>query len=131
MQAKLHTPLEPPDLAVPLASAVPSVSAFTDTVTCYCRIESPSNPLLGVADLPALISAGHRVGASVVVDSTFTTPLLQRPLELGADIAMHSVTKFIGGHSDLLMGALVAADPKVAQVCGLPAHVQKYWCQSE
>lgn len=49
------------------------------------------------------------MGATVVVDSTFTTPLLQRPLQLGADIVMHSVTKYIGGHSDLLMGALVAA----------------------
>lgn len=77
-------------------------------------IESPSNPMLGVADIPALIKAGHAVGATVVVDCTFTTPLLQRPLELGADVVMHSVTKFIGGHSDLLMGALVFADPALA-----------------
>ena len=80
------------------------------------RLESLSNPLLGVADLPALIALGHQVGATVVVDSTFTTPVLQRPLQLGADIVMHSVTKYIGGHSDLLMGALVAADDTVAEV---------------
>ena len=79
-------------------------------------IESPSNPLLGVADLPALIAAGHKAGALVAVDSTFTTPILQRPLQLGADIAMHSATKFIGGHSDILMGALVTADKALAQV---------------
>lgn len=90
------------------------------------RIESPSNPLLGVADLPALIAAGHKAGAIVAVDTTFTTPILQRPLQLGADITMHSATKFIGGHSDLLMGALVASDKALAQVllhalvCWLP-----------
>jgi len=78
-------------------------------------IESPSNPLLGVADLPALIAAGHKAGAIVAVDTTFTTPILQRPLQLGADITMHSATKFIGGHSDLLMGALVASDKALAQ----------------
>lgn len=81
-----------------------------------CRLESPSNPLLGVADLPALIEAGHRAGATIVVDSTFTSPFVQRPLLLGADIVMHSATKYISGHSDLLMGALVVADPAEAKV---------------
>ena len=71
---------------------------------------------MAVADLPALIQAGHAAGALVVVDSTFCTPLLQRPLQLGADIAMHSVTKFIAGHSDILMGALVASKPGLVQV---------------
>src|ERR1700728_3036811 len=74
-------------------------------------IESPSNPLLEVADLAAICSAPRRAGTRVVVDNTFATPLLQRPLELGADIVVHSATKLIGGHSDLLLGAAVTADP--------------------
>jgi cystathionine gamma-synthase len=80
-------------------------------------IESPSNPLLEVADLPVLIEAAHREGALVCVDSTFNTPMVLRPLELGADIVMHSATKYLGGHSDLLMGVLVTRD------AGLHAHL--------
>ncbi|HWK30035.1 MAG TPA: PLP-dependent aspartate aminotransferase family protein [Solirubrobacter sp.] len=70
-------------------------------------VESPTNPLLDVADVAAICAAPRR--ARLVVDNTFATPLLQRPLELGADIVVHSATKFIGGHSDLLMGVAVAA----------------------
>jgi cystathionine gamma-synthase len=73
-------------------------------------LESPTNPLLDVADLAAICAAPRRAGTRVVVDNTFATPLLQRPLELGADIVVHSATKLIGGHSDLLLGAAVAAD---------------------
>ncbi len=73
-------------------------------------VETPTNPLVGVAELDRLVEAGHAAGAEVAVDSTFATPLLQRPLELGADIAMHSATKFIGGHSDLLLGIATARD---------------------
>lgn len=74
-------------------------------------IESPSNPLLDVADVPAICRAPRRPGTRVVVDNTFATPLGQRPLALGADVSVHSATKFIGGHSDLLLGVAVAADP--------------------
>jgi cystathionine gamma-synthase len=73
-------------------------------------LESPSNPLLEVADLAAICAAPRRPGTRVVVDNTFATPLLQRPLELGADIVVHSATKLIGGHSDLLLGVAVTAD---------------------
>jgi len=73
-------------------------------------LESPTNPLLEVADVAAICAAPRRAGTRVVVDNTFATPLLQQPLKLGADIAIHSATKFIGGHSDLLMGVAVAAD---------------------
>ncbi len=73
-------------------------------------LESPSNPLLEVADLAAICAAPRRAGTRVVVDNTFATPLLQRPLQLGADIVVHSATKLIGGHSDLLLGAAVTAD---------------------
>jgi cystathionine gamma-synthase len=73
-------------------------------------IESPTNPALEVADIPALAAAGHAAGATVVVDNTFATPLLQQPLRLGADVVMHSATKFIAGHSDVILGAVVTAD---------------------
>ena len=71
-------------------------------------LESPSNPLLGVADLPRICAARREPGALLAVDSTFATPLVQRPLEFGADLVMHSATKYLGGHSDLLLGAVVA-----------------------
>jgi cystathionine gamma-synthase len=73
-------------------------------------IESPTNPAIEVADLPAISAAGRAAGAIVVVDNTFATPLLQQPIKLGADIVMHSATKFISGHSDVVLGAVVTAD---------------------
>jgi cystathionine gamma-synthase len=72
--------------------------------------ESPTNPMLEVADLPTLIAAAHEQGATVVCDNTFATPLGQQPLALGADVVMHSVTKFLAGHSDVILGATVTAD---------------------
>jgi cystathionine gamma-synthase len=79
-------------------------------------IESPTNPALEVADVERLVAAGHAADATVVVDNTFATPLLQKPLELGADIVLHSVTKFLAGHSDLVMGALVVRDAQLYDV---------------
>ncbi|MEU8226800.1 aminotransferase class I/II-fold pyridoxal phosphate-dependent enzyme [Kribbella sp. NPDC048915] len=76
-------------------------------------IESPTNPAMEVADIPALAAAGRAAGATVVVDNTFATPLLQQPLKLGADIVMHSATKFIAGHSDVVLGAVVTADDEL------------------
>ena len=78
-------------------------------------VESPSNPLLRIADLQAICGAPRSAGALVVVDSTFATPLVQRPLELGADLVMHSATKYLGGHSDLLLGAVISSTPERAQ----------------
>ena len=78
-------------------------------------LESPTNPLLGIADLVALAEGGHTAGALVVVDNTFATPLLQRPLDLGADVVVHSVTKYLGGHADLLMGAVVTANKELLE----------------
>jgi cystathionine gamma-synthase len=78
-------------------------------------VESIANPLLVVADVPAIAAAARAHGAITVVDSTFATPLRQRPLELGADIVMHSATKLIGGHSDLLLGAVVCRQPADAE----------------
>jgi len=79
-------------------------------------LESPTNPALEVADLPPIIEAAHAAGAYVVVDNTFATPLLQQPLSLGADIVVHSATKFIAGHSDVLLGALVTPDDQLYDV---------------
>jgi cystathionine gamma-synthase len=76
-------------------------------------LESPSNPLLDVADLAAICAAARKPGAIVAVDNTFATPLNQRPLELGADASIQSVTKFIGGHSDLLAGVVTVKDSKL------------------
>jgi Cys/Met metabolism PLP-dependent enzyme len=85
-------------------------------------LESPTNPLLQVADLAAVCAAAKEAGAQVAVDNTFATPLLQRPLDLGADIVMHSATKFLGGHSDLLLGITVAAIPPWRPPCAAAAH---------
>ncbi len=74
-------------------------------------IESPGNPLLSISDIAACAELTHRHGALLGVDNTLATPVLTRPLELGADVAMHSATKFLGGHSDLLGGALIVRDP--------------------
>jgi len=76
-------------------------------------LESPSNPLLTVADLKSICQAPRKPGAILAVDNTFATPLNQKPLELGADVSMHSVTKFIGGHSDLLGGLLITKHSKL------------------
>ncbi len=78
-------------------------------------VESPTNPLLDVADIAAAASSARRAGALLVVDNTFATPILQRPLELGADLVVHSATKFLGGHSDVVLGVTVTADPRLQQ----------------
>jgi len=76
-------------------------------------IESPGNPLLSITDVAACADLAHRRGALLAVDNTLATPVLTRPLELGADVVMHSATKYLGGHSDLLGGALVVRDPEL------------------
>jgi cystathionine gamma-synthase len=73
-------------------------------------LESPTNPCLDVADLPTLISEAKKLGIGVAVDNTFATPLVQKPLTMGADIVMHSVTKFLAGHSDVVLGSLSTND---------------------
>ena len=77
-------------------------------------LETPTNPLLGIADIAAIAAGAHEAGALLVVDNTFASPYLQRPLALGADVVVHSTTKYLGGHSDVVGGALVAADPGLA-----------------
>lgn len=82
--------------------------------------ESPTNPMLEVADLPAILTAARERGVRSVVDNTFATPLGQRPLDLGADVVVHSVTKYLAGHSDVVLGAAVARDDEI--VAGLRGY---------
>ena len=97
--------------------------ADTDAVVAACDedvalvwIESPTNPNLDVADIERICTAAHEAGAYVVVDNTFATPLLQRALDLGADLVVHSATKYLAGHSDALLGALVTRDDELFTV---------------
>ena len=85
-----------------------AVAAALRPTTRIVWVETPSNPLVRIVDIAQLAEQAHSVGARCVVDNTWATPVLQRPLELGADLTMHSTTKYLGGHSDLLGGALVA-----------------------
>jgi cystathionine gamma-lyase len=86
-------------------------AAETDLV----YIETPTNPLLRLVDLRAVARVAHKAGATVVVDNTFATPANQRPIEFGADLVLHSTTKYLGGHSDIIGGALVARTAKDAE----------------
>jgi cystathionine beta-lyase len=88
-------------------------SSITSDVKAL-MIESPANPLLTVTDIAAASEIAHRHGLTVIVDNTFMTPYLQRPLELGADIVVHSATKYLGGHSDLVAGLAVTNDARIA-----------------
>ncbi len=96
--------------------------ADTDAVVAACEdaalvwLESPTNPALELADIETIARAAHDAGAYVVVDNTFATPLLQKPLELGADVVVHSATKYLAGHSDALLGALVTNDDALYDV---------------
>jgi cystathionine gamma-synthase len=76
-------------------------------------LESPTNPMLGIADIRELTAAAHAAGAIVVTDNTFSTPLVQQPLSLGSDVVLHSVTKYLAGHSDVVLGALVTSNPDI------------------
>ena len=86
-----------------------------DERTRLVWIETPSNPMLNVVDIRAAADAAHAAGAILVVDNTFATPYLQRPLELGADIVIHSTTKYLGGHSDVVGGFAATNDPTIAE----------------
>ncbi|MEV7759929.1 cystathionine gamma-synthase [Curtobacterium flaccumfaciens] len=82
--------------------------------TTVLWVETPTNPLMKVADIAALATLGHESGALVVVDNTFASPYLQQPLSLGADVVVYSTTKYLGGHSDVVGGAVVLADEELA-----------------
>jgi cystathionine beta-lyase/cystathionine gamma-synthase len=86
-----------------------------DDTTRIVWIETPSNPLLNIVNIRAAADAAHAAGALLVVDNTFATPYLQRPLELGGDVVVHSTTKYLGGHSDVIGGFAATNDPTIAE----------------
>ncbi|WP_222266367.1 cystathionine gamma-synthase [Modestobacter marinus] len=102
-----HTPVDLNDLDALRAAIRPT----TRVVWC----ETPTNPLLNVSDIAALAEVAHGAGALLVVDNTFASPYLQRPLTMGADVVVHSTTKYLGGHSDVVGGALVTADAELGE----------------
>jgi cystathionine gamma-lyase len=99
---------------VDLSDLDAAAAAFRDD-TAMVWIESPTNPLLKLVDLKAIVALARKSGAIVVVDNTFATPYLQRPLEYGCDIVMHSATKFINGHSDMVGGVVATSSDKLAK----------------
>ena len=92
-----------------------AVAAAMTPDTRLVWVETPTNPLLGIADLAALATIAHDGGARLLVDNTFASPYLQQPLALGADVVVHSTTKYMGGHSDVVGGALVVSDPGLGE----------------
>src|SRR6184192_2681648 len=100
---------------LPAAEIGAGLADQLDERTRIVWLETPTNPLLNVIDIRAAAEAAHAAGALVVVDNTFATPFLQQPLELGADIVVHSTTKYLGGHSDLIGGFLATNDPTIAE----------------
>jgi cystathionine gamma-synthase len=92
-----------------------NLAAHVDESTRMVWIETPTNPLLNIVDIRAAADAAHAAGAFLVIDNTFATPYLQQPLELGADIVIHSTTKYLGGHSDVVGGFAGTNDPTIAE----------------
>ena len=92
-----------------------NLAEHLDERTRIVWLETPTNPLLNIVDIRAAAESAHEVGAIVVVDNTFASPYLQQPLELGADVVLHSTTKYLGGHSDLVGGFVATNDPTIAE----------------
>jgi cystathionine gamma-synthase len=100
---------------VPIADAAAVRDALAATQAKLIWAETPTNPLLNIADIAELAHVAHEAGARLAVDNTFASPYLQRPLELGADFVVHSTTKYLGGHSDVVGGALITAEDGIAE----------------
>jgi cystathionine beta-lyase/cystathionine gamma-synthase len=100
---------------VPAAEFDDNLSSHLDDDVRMVWVETPSNPLLNVVDIRRAADAAHAVGALLVVDNTFATPYLQQPLALGADVVLHSTTKYLGGHSDVVGGFTATNDPTIAE----------------
>jgi cystathionine gamma-synthase len=111
---KVHRPMGVDYTSADLTDTANLSAAWTPT-TRMVWVETPSNPLLGVADIAALAEATHQRGGLLVVDNTFATPYLQQPLALGADIVVHSTTKYLGGHSDVVGGFAATSDSGLAE----------------
>jgi cystathionine gamma-synthase len=100
---------------VPAEEINENLAAHVDERTRMVWLETPTNPMLNIVDIRAAADAAHEAGALVVVDNTFASPYLQQPFALGADIVLHSTTKYLGGHSDLIGGFLATNDPTIAE----------------
>ncbi len=92
-----------------------AVKALVNENTKLIWVETPTNPMMNIVDIAAMVKVAKEANAMLCVDNTFATPYLQNPLDLGADVVMHSVTKFLGGHSDVVMGALITSNEKIAE----------------
>ncbi|MFF8415003.1 cystathionine gamma-synthase [Streptomyces omiyaensis] len=103
------------DFSVADTSDIASVRGAINDRTKLIWVETPSNPLLGITDIEAVAGVARQAGAKLVVDNTFASPYLQQPLALGADVVVHSLTKYMGGHSDVVGGALIAADAELGE----------------
>jgi cystathionine gamma-synthase len=100
---------------VPISDIAAVADALAERPARVLWAETPTNPLLSIADISALADVAHQAGALLVVDNTFASPYLQQPLALGADAVVHSTTKYLGGHSDVLGGAVVVTDPALGE----------------
>ncbi|MER8044915.1 cystathionine gamma-synthase [Streptomyces sp. NPDC094032] len=103
------------DFSVADTSDLESVRGAINERTKLIWVETPSNPLLGITDIEAVAGIARQAGVKLVVDNTFASPYLQQPLALGADVVVHSLTKYMGGHSDVVGGALVTADAELGE----------------
>lgn len=99
---------------VPMGDAA-AVKQYVTPKTKLIWVETPTNPMMNIIDIKAMAAVAKEAGAWLAVDNTFATPYLQTPIDLGADIVMHSATKYLGGHSDVVMGVLVTADEEIAK----------------
>ena len=112
--AKIYGPAGTPWTAADLTSLDALGATWRDD-TRLVWVETPTNPMLTIVDIAAIVDLAHARGAKVVVDNTFATPYLQQPLELGADIVVHSTTKYLGGHSDVIGGFVAVRDDELAE----------------
>src|SRR5205085_12138757 len=100
---------------VPASEFDDNLASYLDDDVALVWVETPTNPLLNVVDIRRAAQAAHAAGAILAVDTTFATPYLQQPLELGADLVVHSTTKYLGGHSDVIGGAVVTNDDSLEE----------------
>jgi cystathionine gamma-synthase len=112
---KVHGPWGIANSVVDMSDLDAVEQAIRPGETKLLWVETPSNPMMKISDIGALAELGHRHGLTVVVDNTFASPALQQPLALGADVVVHSTTKYLGGHSDVIGGALILNDDELAE----------------
>jgi cystathionine gamma-synthase len=115
MTSKVYEPKGYRFTYVPAGEFDENLGSYLDDDVALVWVETPSNPLLNIVDIRRAAQAAHAAGAILVVDNTFATPYLQQPLELGADLVLHSTTKYLGGHSDVIGGAVVTSDDALAE----------------